>query len=276
MIRAATMIAVATAAVGKAKDYAREHPDQASQTIDRVEGFVRNRAQPKHSPHIDKGSRRTAPGARPPARPGAHGARYGSRPRGPRPRHLRAVGSAPPLRPARAQPGAGDLRRPAAAAPRRRPGSDDAGGAAALLNRGLVRRPGGDLVVPLAGVRASTVTGNRDRGHDGSWRRRRRGPKEAPCAHTTTPDGSPSSPWRALPPSPSPPRPRPPRPRPPRPWPFRTPTSSTGRTGSRRSSSTATRPSAATSGSTSSTGSRPAGPSSPRCTATRSGTPATE
>ena len=50
------MIAVATTAVTKAKEYAREHPDQAGDTLDKVEGFIRGKAAPKHSAYIDKGS----------------------------------------------------------------------------------------------------------------------------------------------------------------------------------------------------------------------------
>ncbi len=55
-IRAAAVIAIATTAVSQAKEYAREHPDQASETLDKVEGFIRGKAQPKHQPYIDKGS----------------------------------------------------------------------------------------------------------------------------------------------------------------------------------------------------------------------------
>lgn len=55
-VRTAAVVAVVTTAVTKAREYAREHPDQAAQTLDRVEEFVRGRAAPKHAGYIDKGS----------------------------------------------------------------------------------------------------------------------------------------------------------------------------------------------------------------------------
>ena len=56
MIRMAAFIAAASAAVSKAKDYARENPDKASQTIDRVEAFVAGKAGPKYADKVGKGS----------------------------------------------------------------------------------------------------------------------------------------------------------------------------------------------------------------------------
>ena len=55
-VRAAAIIAVVTTAVSQARDYAREHPDEAAVTLDKVEEFVRGKAAPKHGAYIDKGS----------------------------------------------------------------------------------------------------------------------------------------------------------------------------------------------------------------------------
>ncbi|MEO5609322.1 MAG: antitoxin [Ornithinibacter sp.] len=55
IIRTAALVAAATAAVSKAKEYARDNPVQASGTIDRVEGFVRSKAAPKYSAKIGQG-----------------------------------------------------------------------------------------------------------------------------------------------------------------------------------------------------------------------------
>ena len=44
MIRMAALIAAAAAAASKAKDYARENPDKASETLDKVEAFVAGKA----------------------------------------------------------------------------------------------------------------------------------------------------------------------------------------------------------------------------------------
>ena len=56
IIRMAAFIAAASAAVSKAKEYARENPEQASQTIDKVESFVAGKAGPKYADKVGKGS----------------------------------------------------------------------------------------------------------------------------------------------------------------------------------------------------------------------------
>ncbi len=56
IIRTAALVAVATAAVSKAKEYARNNPSQASDTIDKVEGFVRDKAGPKYTDKVGQGS----------------------------------------------------------------------------------------------------------------------------------------------------------------------------------------------------------------------------
>jgi hypothetical protein len=55
-VRAAAVIAVVTTVVSQAREYAREHPDEAAQGLDRVEGFLRGRTAPKHAAFLDKGS----------------------------------------------------------------------------------------------------------------------------------------------------------------------------------------------------------------------------
>ena len=55
--RTAAMVAVMTTAVSKVRDYAREHPEQAGQAVDKVEEFVRGRAAPKHVPYVEKGGK---------------------------------------------------------------------------------------------------------------------------------------------------------------------------------------------------------------------------
>ena len=55
MIRTAALVAAAGAAYSKAKDYARENPAKASETIDKVESFVRGKAGPKHADKVGKG-----------------------------------------------------------------------------------------------------------------------------------------------------------------------------------------------------------------------------
>ena len=54
-VRAAAVIAVVTTAVSQAREYAREHPDQAAQGLDKVEEFLRGKTAPKHGAYIDKG-----------------------------------------------------------------------------------------------------------------------------------------------------------------------------------------------------------------------------
>ncbi len=73
-VRAAAVVAVATTAVGKVRDYAREHPDQASRAVDTVEGFVRGHAADKHGPAIDKGSAALRRGLGLPPRPASSAA----------------------------------------------------------------------------------------------------------------------------------------------------------------------------------------------------------
>ena len=55
MIRMAVVIAAATAAASKAKEYARENPDKASETIDKAEAFVAGKAGPKYAGKVGKG-----------------------------------------------------------------------------------------------------------------------------------------------------------------------------------------------------------------------------
>src|SRR5829696_5806858 len=56
MVRTAALVAVVTTAVTKAREYAREHPDQAAENLDKAEGFLRSRAAPKYGAYLDKGS----------------------------------------------------------------------------------------------------------------------------------------------------------------------------------------------------------------------------
>jgi hypothetical protein len=55
-VRAAVVIAAATTAYTKAKDYARDNPEQASTAIDKAEDFVRGKTAPKYADKIGKGS----------------------------------------------------------------------------------------------------------------------------------------------------------------------------------------------------------------------------
>ena len=55
-VRAAAVIAVVTTAVSQAREYAREHPDEAAAGLDRVEDFLRGRTAAKHASFLDKGS----------------------------------------------------------------------------------------------------------------------------------------------------------------------------------------------------------------------------
>ena len=54
-VRAAAVIAVVTTVVSQARDYAREHPDQAAQTVDQVERYLRGKVPSKHGAYVDKG-----------------------------------------------------------------------------------------------------------------------------------------------------------------------------------------------------------------------------
>ena len=77
-VRAAAVIAVVTTAVSQAREYAREHPDEAAQGLDRFEDFLRGRTAPKYAASIDKGSTALRQGLglprRTPAAPAAAGA----------------------------------------------------------------------------------------------------------------------------------------------------------------------------------------------------------
>ena len=118
-VRAAAVIAVVTTAVSQARDYAREHPDQAAQTVDQVERFLRGRPAPQHGAYLDKGIAALRQGlglppraARRPARRGRIGRPPGSpTPTRTPPNRLRA--RLP--RPGGPQPLAGHQRRPPAA-----------------------------------------------------------------------------------------------------------------------------------------------------------------
>jgi len=54
-VRAAAVIAVVTTAVSQARDYAREHPDEAGVAVDKVDQFLRSRLAPRHGAYLDKG-----------------------------------------------------------------------------------------------------------------------------------------------------------------------------------------------------------------------------
>ncbi len=55
MIRMAVLVTAATVAVTKAKEFARDNPDQASRTLDQVESFVSSKAGPKYADKVGKG-----------------------------------------------------------------------------------------------------------------------------------------------------------------------------------------------------------------------------
>ncbi|MFL6168231.1 MAG: antitoxin [Ornithinibacter sp.] len=55
MIRMAVLVAAATVAATKAKEFARDNPDQASRTLDQVESFVSGKAGPKYADKVGKG-----------------------------------------------------------------------------------------------------------------------------------------------------------------------------------------------------------------------------
>lgn len=54
-VRAAAVIAVVATAVSRARDYAREHPEEAGQTADRVEAFLQGRLSPSNAAWVAKG-----------------------------------------------------------------------------------------------------------------------------------------------------------------------------------------------------------------------------
>ena len=56
LMRMAALIAAAAAAASKAKEYARQNPEQATQTLDKVEAFVAGKAGPKYVDKVGKGS----------------------------------------------------------------------------------------------------------------------------------------------------------------------------------------------------------------------------
>ena len=53
-VRAAALIAVVTTVVSSARDYARDNPDQAGETLDSVERFLRGKLAPQHGAYVDK------------------------------------------------------------------------------------------------------------------------------------------------------------------------------------------------------------------------------
>jgi hypothetical protein len=57
--------------VSKAREYARENPDKASQTIDSVEAFLAGKAGPKYADKVGKGSHALRSGLGLPAGAGA-------------------------------------------------------------------------------------------------------------------------------------------------------------------------------------------------------------
>jgi hypothetical protein len=54
-VRAAAVIAVVTTVVSQARDYARENPDQAAETVDQVERFLRGKLPPTYGAYVGKG-----------------------------------------------------------------------------------------------------------------------------------------------------------------------------------------------------------------------------
>jgi MT0933-like antitoxin protein len=55
MIRMAVLVAAATAAASKAKEFARDNPEEASRRLDQVESFVTGKAGPKYADKVGKG-----------------------------------------------------------------------------------------------------------------------------------------------------------------------------------------------------------------------------
>ena len=135
-VRAAAVIAVVTTVVSQARDYARENPDQAAETVDQVERFLRGKLPPTYGAYVGKGGAllRQGLGLAPRAGCWRLGCCWADRPR---PGHHRTACGARLPRPGGAQPVAGHERRPPAAPVGRRPGTADAGGATAPLRRPL-------------------------------------------------------------------------------------------------------------------------------------------
>jgi hypothetical protein len=99
MIRMAVVIAAATAAASKAKEYARENPDKASQTIDKAEAFVAGKAGPKHAGKVGKGSDALRHGLGLPAGTSSAGGSTASSPGTATPPPATTDGSAPDIPP---------------------------------------------------------------------------------------------------------------------------------------------------------------------------------
>ena len=55
MIRMAVVVAAASVAATKAKEFARDNPEQASRTLEQVEFFVAGKAGPKYADKVGKG-----------------------------------------------------------------------------------------------------------------------------------------------------------------------------------------------------------------------------
>jgi hypothetical protein len=54
-VRTVVWIAAVSAAVSQAKKFARDNPDQAAQSVDKVEAFVRGKVRPEHAAKVAKG-----------------------------------------------------------------------------------------------------------------------------------------------------------------------------------------------------------------------------
>ena len=54
-VRAAAVVAVVTTAASRAREYAREHPDEAGQAVERVEAFLQGRLSPGSAAWVGKG-----------------------------------------------------------------------------------------------------------------------------------------------------------------------------------------------------------------------------
>ena len=55
VIRTAVLVAAASAAVRKAREYARDNPEKASQSIDQLESFISGKAGPQYADKVGKG-----------------------------------------------------------------------------------------------------------------------------------------------------------------------------------------------------------------------------